>query len=195
MDLKEQFKAITNIKNSSDLKYKSLSENYLLHFINNLLITRSSFNSLELFQINYKVSGTYLMYSIVNNKLNFCYIGESRNLISRFKQHVNGFKTSKERFYYKMRSKVEGIADINFLILDEIDNQNDRLMKETYYIYSTKSKFYSLNTKLVNRKLKCPNGHGMVKSFLNYEKDTEKLKLIIYGKCTNKKCKETFVIK
>ncbi|ALD66864.1 GIY-YIG nuclease family protein [Spiroplasma cantharicola] len=195
MDLKEQFKMITNIKNSRDLKYKPLSENYLLHFINNLLMTRSNFNTLELNQTKYKVSGTYLMYSIVNNKLNFCYVGESRNIISRFKQHVNGFKTSKERFYSKLRTKVNDIEDISFLILDQIDDQNERLIKETYYIYSTKSKFYSLNTKLVNRKMKCPKGHGMVKSFLNYEKNIEKLKLVIYGKCTNKKCKETFVIK
>ncbi|WP_338984974.1 GIY-YIG nuclease family protein [Spiroplasma endosymbiont of Diplazon laetatorius] len=194
MDLQTQYKLVYKIKNSRDPKVKSLSEDYLLHRINKFLKTRTSLNVSDVKQISDKVPGTYLIYSISDDKLNFCYVGESTNVFERFRQHINGFLGGKERLYSKMRKKIKDINDLRFIVLDEIEDQNMRLKKETYYIYTMRSYFYSLNSKLVNRRLRCPSGHGMVKSFMTYDKNAETLKLVIYGKCKNKICNMTFVL-
>ncbi|AUM63008.1 GIY-YIG nuclease family protein [Spiroplasma monobiae] len=194
MELSNQFKLVNKIKNSRDPRVKSFSEDYLMHRISKFLKTRTVLNLEDIRQIKDRVAGTYLLYSISNGKLKFCYIGESTNVFERFKQHINGFLRGKDSLYSKMRKKIKDIKEISFVVLDEIEDQNNRLKKETYYIYTMKSKFFSLNSKLANRRLRCPSGHGMVRTFMTYDKNAKDLKLIIYGKCRNKICKMTFVI-
>ncbi|AUB32116.1 GIY-YIG nuclease family protein [Spiroplasma floricola] len=194
MKLADQFKIISKIKNSSNLDVRSLSEIYLLEIINKLLENKKSLKFDELNKMDNKKPGVYLLYSIVNNKLRFCYIGESVNVKERFKQHIKGYANKKNKMYSIMNKRVEEIKDINFVFLDEIEDQNDRLKRETYYIYTTKSKHFSLNTKLVNRKLRCPNGHGLVKGSLSYDKNKDHIHLIVYGICKNKTCKIKFKI-
>ncbi|QHX37031.1 GIY-YIG nuclease family protein [Spiroplasma sp. BIUS-1] len=195
MNLKLQYKLVYKIKNSRDPRLKSFSEEYIINRISKFKKTRTVLNYEDVKLINDKVPGTYLIYSLTNGKLAFCYVGESTNVFERFKQHINGFRNGKDRLYSKMRKKVKELEDISFMVLDEIEDQNERLKKETYYIYTMKSKFFSLNSKLVNRRLRCPSGHGMVRSFMTYDKEAEKLNLIVYGRCVNKHCNITFVIK
>ncbi|WP_339020783.1 GIY-YIG nuclease family protein [Spiroplasma endosymbiont of Atherix ibis] len=194
MKISDQFKIISKIKNSTSLDVKILSEIYILEIINKLLENRKKLKFNELNEIDNNKAGVYLLYSIVNNRLKFCYIGESVNVKERFNQHIKGYINKKNKMYSIMNKRIESIRDINFVFLEEIENQNNRLKKETYYIYTTKSKHFSLNTKLVNRKLRCPNGHGLVKGSLSYDKNKDYIHLILYGICKNKNCKIKFQI-
>ncbi|AGR41630.1 GIY-YIG nuclease family protein [Spiroplasma taiwanense] len=191
MDLKNEYKLIWKIKTSRDLKYKDISEQYCKKIIQELIEKNKKIDIMEL--AKNKVAGVYLLYSIENKNLNFTYVGESKDLGQRIKQHLRNFN-SKNRLYSKMRKKIISSNQINFLILDEIEDQNLRLMKETYYIYIFKSKFFNLNSKLVNKKLKCPNGHGNTRSYMTYDKNSLNLLIYIYGKCKNNECKEIFII-
>ncbi|AGR42501.1 GIY-YIG nuclease family protein [Spiroplasma diminutum] len=195
MDIDRQYKFIYKTKYSWDIRIKKFSENYLIKLINKFEYNRTKLTYLDIKNRNDIISGTYLLYSIINDKPKFCYIGESKNVYLRFKQHINGYLNGKDKLYSKIRKRVKNLEDITFLVLNEIEDQNKRLMKETYYIYATKSKFFSLNSKLVSRRMRCPNNHGCVKSRLAYDKNSEKLKLLIYGNCKNKECKTTFLIK
>ncbi|QEH62346.1 hypothetical protein SCHIN_v1c11530 [Spiroplasma chinense] len=193
-DFEKQYKYIWKTKTSRDVKYKQTSSEYCTKFVTELEKTRQVYNVDTIKDLPEKISGVYLIYSFKKDKtLKFSYIGESINILQRWKTHIYNFKKENKESS-KFRKKEKKLENLRFLVLSEIEDQNLRLKKETYYIYALRSKFTNTNTKLANRKMRCENGHGVKRTFLTYHKDKPYFEMYIYGTCRNKICDNKFLI-
>ena len=93
---------------------------------------------------NMKSCGIYKIESKHNSKL--CYIGGSRNIEKRWKQHLYFLKTN--RYSYKLQSHYNkyGKSDLIFSIIELCDEQ-DLLLKEKLYIESINPCFNKMKYK------------------------------------------------
>lgn len=79
-----------------------------------------------------KISG---IYKITNKKNNHCYIGSSKDIYNRWRNHKQTHNNPKRKEYgYKLYSAMRsyGIENFNFEILEECDN-NQLLDRERYW--------------------------------------------------------------
>ncbi|AOG61028.1 hypothetical protein SHELI_v1c10810 [Spiroplasma helicoides] len=195
-DFYKKYLWVKKIKSSKEELYKATSQQYCNSIINDIITRYDNqiFNVSNLNNYEDNVSGVYLIFSLDNkDNLKFSYIGESTNIKKRWKTHINNYK-AKNKQSRKIRSKENNIENIRFVTLAKINEQNQRLKKETYYIYLFKSKFTNLNTKLANMKMRCDNGHGVKRTYLSYVKNSKTFKLFVYGVCKNKLCNNKFQI-
>lgn len=199
---KQRYNFIYKCKYSKDAKYQEFIQKYLKKVLNQLSdkCTKYSFNDiLEGKAKDLTFGGVYLLYA-KNSKdeMVFTYVGESTNIIQRWKQHIKRFETGPDNLYKKIRKKMlknkVKFNDINFVLLDHKDDQNERLYRETYYIYLMKSRLINVNSKNCSRRLRCPNNHGMVKSKLAPKIVKDNIKPMVLGICRNKTCKAVFEI-
>jgi len=98
------------------------------------------------------ISGIYKIENKLNGKV---YIGSSKNIKQRFRQHLSDLKNNNHHSIHLQRSwNRYGKNNFEFSIIKEITYKNDLLTNEQYYIY----KFDSLNkNKGYNIKPVCVN--------------------------------------
>lgn len=200
--VKQKFDFVCRCKYSKEKKYQEYIQKYLKKVIAQLSngIKEYSFDNVKhLKDINLATPGVYLIYAKNHeDQLTFTYVGESTNVISRWKQHTRKFENGSETMYKKIRKKMlldkVKFDDIRFFILENQSDENRRLFRETYYIYLLKARLISVNNKNCSRRLRCPNGHGMIKTKLSAKEKESTIKPVVIGTCRQKDCKITFEI-
>lgn len=190
----QKFKYIKNIKISKKEEFKTKNIRYCTKILNELIKTKTVYNIFSINKVANNVCGVYLIYSVDQNKqIKFSYIGESVDILSRWKKHIYNFKNSKKEAN-KFKKKEQDLNNFRFIILEEILDLNTRLKAETYYIFVLRSWFTNTNIKIANKKMRCDFGHGVRRVFLSYKNLLNEIELYIYGVCRNKDCKNKFLI-
>jgi len=193
LKVQKEFKAIWKIKVSSNSKYKNASVSYVNNVVSELSKTRVIYDHKEVLINKEKTAGVYLIYSKKKENVVLTYVGESKDIFNRLRKHIYNIRT-RNKLASRILTKEPDINNLNFLILEEVNDINERLKKETYYIYVFRSKFTNVNKSLANKKMRCDFGHGVKRTYLTFKKDIPYLDLYIYGKCRNKLCTNTFFI-
>ncbi|WP_342268806.1 hypothetical protein [Spiroplasma endosymbiont of Aspidapion aeneum] len=129
----------------------------------------------DIMKKNQIISGVYLYYCIFENNILFTYVGESLDIYKRLKNHIFKIKSAMvekiknnriNRKYFQIKKLFEkyhlDYKDINFIILDVVEDKNNRYISESINIVRLWDKYKrqestTLNNSKRSIKMKCYN--------------------------------------
>ncbi|WP_339023089.1 hypothetical protein [Spiroplasma endosymbiont of Crioceris asparagi] len=203
MNIQQQLENLQLAKSKKDVKYEQLTQTYLHQILAEYKSDHKVYNYLNLNESTElkDKAGVYLMFAEQEKNIIFTYVGESTKIWNRFKRHLDEIKKGNKKLslYKKINYRINThnlkLEDIKFIVIaDNLEDENQRLALEVWNIYKTKTKNYSMNSKICSRRLKCPLGHGVCRTKMQFVIDDNQIKMIISGISKSKKCKERFLI-
>ncbi len=86
-------------------------------------------------------SGIYKIINKVNGKF---YVGRSKNIKRRFKRHIRDLDNNRHHSIYLQRAWIKyGKENFELIIIEEIENKEEMIQREQYYIDNFKDELYN----------------------------------------------------